>query len=145
MFAFADGSKTSGELVPGMGDGMTVTGTPYDDYYLYGSPGYDSIYGLEGSDSLYGMGANDLLEGGAGYDNLNGGGRDDTLEGGADGDWASYSGTFADYSITYNASTRQYTLVDQVAGRDGTDVVRDVEMFAFADGPKTSGELVPGM
>src|SRR5688572_19798802 len=87
----------------------------------------DKLYGEAGEDTLAGSGGNDLIEGGAGL-----------------GDKAMYFGNFADYTITYNAATRQYTLVHGLVDGDGTDTVRDVEIFQFADGMKTWGEVVPG-
>jgi Ca2+-binding RTX toxin-like protein len=58
------------------------------------------------------------------------------------GDRAILRGNFADYQISYDSATHQYTLVDQAPGRDGTDVIQNVEYFGFADGMKTAGQLV---
>ena len=58
------------------------------------------------------------------------------------GDRMFLRGNFADYTITYDSATHEYTLVDQAPGRDGTDVIKNVENFAFADGMKTAGQLV---
>ncbi|MBG9386899.1 calcium-binding protein, partial [Caenimonas aquaedulcis] len=90
-----------------------------------------------------GTGGNDILAGGADNDTLIGSGGDDTIDGGALADTAYYQGNFADYVITYDAATHEYTIADQFPGRDGTDVVKDVETFNFFDGPKTFGQLVP--
>jgi len=91
-----------------------------------GTSGHDELWGGNEDDILIGHGGDDLLDGGPGND------------------LAVFSGNFSDYAISYDSASHQYTLVDQVAGRDGTDVVQGVEYFAFLDGMHTLGELVPG-
>ena len=54
------------------------------------------------------------------------------LRGGEGTDFAGYVGIYADYSITFDASTSTYTVVDSVAGRDGSDKVTGVEYLTFA-------------
>ncbi|MBG9386900.1 calcium-binding protein, partial [Caenimonas aquaedulcis] len=142
-FNFFDGPKTFGQLVPHAGDGLVLSGTPSNDT-LFGGAGLDSITGSEGNDVLGGMGADDTLLGGDGNDTLIGDEGDDNIDGGAGtSDTAFYRGNFAEYVITYDAATHEYTIVDQSPGRDGTDVVKSVETFNFFDGPKTFGQLVP--
>ena len=85
----------------------------------------------------------DGLIGGEEDDGFSGAGGDDTIEGGAGMDTAIFHGNFSDYAISYDSATHKYTLVDQVAGRDGTDVVHGVESFYFADGMRSLGQLVP--
>lgn len=129
-----------------------------------------SIESLEGSalgDTLTGdAGANQLI-GGDGVDTLNGeplaaasmsrsavtlattssddrlvGGKgNDTIRGGAGNDTAVYSGNFSGYTITYNSATQTFTLTDKTANRDGTDTVREVENFQFADITRTAASL----
>ncbi|MEZ5841019.1 MAG: LamG-like jellyroll fold domain-containing protein [Hyphomicrobiales bacterium] len=49
-------------------------------------------------------------------------------------DVAVFSGNRADYTITYDAGTDTYTIVDNRAGSpDGTDTVTGIETFQFAD------------
>jgi Ca2+-binding RTX toxin-like protein len=143
-FAFADGMRTWGQLVPHVGDGIELTGSEGGEW-LPGGSGFDTIWGLAGSDFLDGQGADDRLDGGDGDDGLSGGDGDDIIEGGAGNDTALLRGYFSDYVIMYDAASHTYTLVDQYAGRDGTDVVHAVENFAFADGMRTWGQLVPHM
>ncbi|HET6224424.1 MAG TPA: hypothetical protein VFE11_19760, partial [Dongiaceae bacterium] len=121
-----------------------IYGDDLVDDVLYGNPESDFIFGYGGNDQLYGDDGGDLLFGDAGDDTLVGGGGDDRIDGGSGlGDRAILRGNFADYQISYDSATHQYTLVDQAPGRDGTDVVTGVEYFNFADGMKTLGELVP--
>src|SRR2546425_439115 len=103
----------------------------------------DVLYGTSDADFIDGQGGNDQLDGGDGDDTLIGGGGDDRIDGGAGmGDRMFLRGNFSDYSISYDSATNQYTLVDQAPGRDGTDIVKGVEFFNFADGVKNFGELV---
>jgi Ca2+-binding RTX toxin-like protein len=85
-----------------------------------------------------------VLEGGDGDDTLNGSQGDDRLEGGNGQDVALYMGAYGEYDISYDSAANQYTIADRMPGRDGTDLVRDVENFHFADGPRTVTQLVPG-
>jgi hypothetical protein len=96
----------------------------------------DTLTGLGGDDSLHGNGGNDMLTGGAG---------NDTIDGGAGTDTAVYSGNIADYTIAYSSTTHSFTVTDDRSGApDGTDTVKNVEVFRFADGTQTydaSGNL----
>lgn len=117
------------------GDGVSLTGTAGADT-LAGGTGWDTLSGAEGADSLSGNEAADRLSGNAGADTLAGGAGDDILDGGADLDRAKYVGAFADYFITYDAVTRQYMVRGDngTAVQDGTDYVKNVEVFEFAGG-----------
>ena len=76
-----------------------------------------TITGVDSNDTLHGTAGNDTLDGGIGTDTL------------------MLSGNQSDYAITYNVSTRVYTVVDQRGGSpDGTDQVKNVENFHFANG-----------
>ena len=111
---------------------------------LHGGAGNDTVGSLDGNDLLYGDADNDSLSGGPGDDTLYGGTGDDTLTGGTgndsldggDGtDTAVFTGNFSDYTIAYDAHSSIYTITDKL-GQDGTDVVKNVEQFQFADGTK---------
>ncbi len=96
-----------------------------------------------GNNSLSGADGNDTLTGGDGNDTLTGGAGVDYLFGGAGTDTAVYSGNRADYSVTYDPGTVTYSIVDLRAGSpDGTDGIRDVEQFAFADGIFAAATLI---
>lgn len=85
----------------------------------------EKIYGTSGNDVLLGTQYTDLLVGGAGNDRI-WGGKSGT-------DTAVWSGKFADYAIVDNGNG-SYTIIDKRSGtNDGTDVVRDVENWKFAD------------
>lgn len=76
-----------------------------------------------------------------GDDTLTGGNGDDYLDGGAGTDTAIFSGNWSDYTITENAGT--YTVIDtRASSPDGTDTVKNVEFFQFADLTKIAAEVV---
>jgi Ca2+-binding RTX toxin-like protein len=102
----------------------------------------NAITGNAGANALSGGAGADTLSGGDGLDTLLGGAGNDSLDGRADQDSAVYTGAFADYVIAYDAATDSFTLADRRAGApDGTDTVRGVEDFVFADGAKTAQQL----
>jgi trimeric autotransporter adhesin len=139
-------------------ENLTLTGTADIngagnglDNMITGNAGANALSGGAGQDSLAGGAGNDSLDGGAGADTLSGGDGQDTLFGGAgndslDGrseqDSAVYGGAVADYTIAYDAASDSFTLTDRrAASSNGTDTVRGVENFVFADGAKTAQQL----
>ena len=102
----------------------------------------DVIWAGGGADTLYGNEGNDLLEGGSGDDFLSGGADDDTIDGGADTDTAQYSGNRSDYTVTDNGDGSITISDTRTDYNDGTDLVRSVEFFEFADGTISFAELV---
>jgi Ca2+-binding RTX toxin-like protein len=131
FFQFADTTKTLAEL--GVTPPAIIIGTPDSDY-LQGDESADTIQGGAGDDTLDGAGGDDGLMGEEG---------DDFLYGEEGEDTAVFSGDFADYTISYDASGGAYVLVDSVPDRDGADEVFDVEFFRFADVTKAVFELIP--
>jgi Ca2+-binding RTX toxin-like protein len=97
-----------------------------------GTNASQTLAGGNQADILSGLGGDDALWGHGGDDILTGGGGNDTLRGGDGSDTAIYTGNRADYTITYNAGTQTFTLVDTRGGSpDGTDTVTGVETFTF--------------
>jgi Ca2+-binding RTX toxin-like protein len=123
------------------------SGTPGDDTPV-GSTGTDSIEGLDGNDSLLGGDGDDTLRGGGGADTLEGGAGEDLIDGGPGRDAARFSGARSEYLVSFvgNLPAPTWVVVDMVAGRDGADVLVDVETLHFADGAFTlaDGEITPG-
>jgi Ca2+-binding RTX toxin-like protein len=169
-FKFADGVRNNvllsvdvGSTFSGTTGNDSLTGTDHNDF-LSGDKGNDTLVGgagndwltggdgsaTDGADDLQGGAGNDFLEGGMGNDTLAGGAGNDTLCGGdgnglltGDGtDTAVFQGNYADYSASYDSATGWYTIVDGIAGRDGTDMVRSVESFEFHDTVRTSAQLL---
>ncbi|WP_225173870.1 MULTISPECIES: M10 family metallopeptidase C-terminal domain-containing protein [unclassified Bradyrhizobium] len=128
-----------------LGNGHYASGNVYNAY-LYngdarsyidnsiGGSGNDAIIGNVVANTLNGAGGNDTITGGAGNDSINGGTGTDT---------AVYSGSRANYLISYDVATQTFTIVDQRSGLpDGTDTAVGVEYFQFTDGTFASSGLV---
>jgi len=92
--------------------------------------GNDIVHGGKGSDTIRGGDGNDIVMGGAGSDRLEGGAGDDLVDGGQGVDTAIYAGAFGQYSVSRTGL--QLSIVDQIAGRDGTDSAT-VERVSFSD------------
>src|SRR5262249_8462508 len=101
-----------------------------------GSAFADKLGGTNGAEDLQGGGGDDLLQGRGG---------NDTLDGGDGNDEAVYSGSRGEYFITFDAATATYVVDDLGQGSaDGTDQVRNVETFVFADGAVSAGSVLDG-
>ncbi|MDB5364474.1 MAG: hypothetical protein JWM77_401 [Rhodospirillales bacterium] len=90
---------------------------------------------LNGDDRIAGGVLNDGLNGFAGNDTLIGGPGNDTIDGGVGWNTAVYAGNKADY--TWQAGDNGTTLLtDTTSGRDGTDMLSNIELLQFKDGVK---------
>ncbi len=107
------------------------------DNQLDGTTGDDLIEGLGGNDTLSGFDGNDTLDGGEGNDLLDGGFGDDSIDGGAGADTAIFAGNRDDYVVTQIDSA-----TISITGPDGTDLVTNVESFAFADMTQSFAEVI---
>lgn len=96
---------------------------------------------MEGDDTVDGRSGDDALRGQSGDDELTGGQGDDVIDGGEGDDIAVFSGNRDEYTVTRNEEGI-YSVSDSVEGRDGSDTVRDIETFRFADGDYAHGEEV---
>lgn len=125
-------------------------GTAFDDI-INGLGGHDDLFGHGGNDELNGSNGRDTLDGGADNDTLNGGGGrdrliggagDDTINGDSGRDTVVFTGNLADYVITQNPDG-SFVVQDMRTGTpDGTDTVRTVERFEFADGTYTDANVL---
>jgi VCBS repeat-containing protein len=102
----------------------TAHGTAPGDLAAIGT---DTITG--GVNSITGSAFGDTLIGDGNSNTFTGGGGNDTIDGGGGGDIAIYSGARSQYTITTNAGVT--TVVDNVAGRDGTDTLTNIEVLQF--------------
>jgi Ca2+-binding RTX toxin-like protein len=136
-----------GNLIPGAttGDGYRLIGTA-DNNLLEGSAGFDYLSGGEGDDVLNGFEQNDTLYGGGGHDLLHAGWGNDVLDGGTGIDTVRLGGYRSDYEVTWNASTKTYTLVN--LGTGFTTTTKGVERFEFSaeywGAAYNWGNLIPG-
>ncbi|HEX4892476.1 MAG TPA: hypothetical protein VFV47_04255 [Hyphomicrobiaceae bacterium] len=116
-FQFADRVATLREFLVAHPTGFILDGQ--------GSAGDDVIHGSAGDDVLRGNGGRDRIWGGKG-------GTDTVV----------FTGTLADYIVTDNANGA-FTVKDtRSSGADGIAVVRDVEVFQFADGSVSHTDLM---
>jgi Ca2+-binding RTX toxin-like protein len=105
---------------PGSG-ASDITATDTFSYTVDGGGIETATVTVTGEDSsstlLYGTSGNDAIDGGTGNDTV------------------VFTGNQSDYSIVYNPNTQAYTVTDLRGGSpDGTDTVRDVANFKFANG-----------
>jgi len=93
----------------------------------------ENLLGTEFADTLTGNSLDNTIKGNRGNDVLKGLGGDDVLYGGDDSDIAVFRGLKNEYSISSTDDGKGLIVHDTVAGRDGTDVVIDIETLQFAD------------
>ncbi len=111
---------------------LTVSGSLATN--VDGNAAGNTINGNAGANVLSGLAGVDFLNGNAGDDTLIGGSGNDTLNGGTGTDTVILSGNFNNYKITYNSSTKAFTLLDNRSGSpDGSDSVSNIEYIQFAD------------
>ncbi|MCK6454263.1 MAG: calcium-binding protein, partial [Alphaproteobacteria bacterium] len=143
-YSFADGGLLTVLVTDGVGgrDGtdllffvevLNFNGTAYDlvngtgaANTLTGDGDRELLLGFAGDDQITGGAGNDVIDGGAGNDTLTGEAGDDTIDGGADSDTAIFLGNYADYVVTFGATTT-------VNGADGIDRLSNVEYLRFDD------------
>jgi len=93
------------------------------------------------ADSLVGFRTDDSIGARAGDDRIRGAGGNDRIDGGAGLDEVAFSGNSADYQIsTANGIT---TVRDNVANRDGTDTLVNVETLRFIGDGSTVSLVAP--
>lgn len=82
---------------------------------------------------------------GAGHDVLRGNAANNYLDGGAGWDNALFLGSYADYGLRYDVLSREYTVQDTVADRDGTDTLLNIEVADFSDFGGNLNDLTPAV
>lgn len=90
---------------------------------------------LTGSADISGTGnafANTLI-GNIGNNVLTGGAGNDALDGGIGRDTAVFSGSRADYDISFDVAAQLFSVTDHLAGRDGIDSLAAIEVLKFSD------------
>ena len=113
---------------------INITGTASDDTLIGSTKAANTMDGGGGNDSLTGGSADDVITGGAGNDTLDG-------KGGTNA--AVYSGNFSDYDIVQNADGSLTVTDTRANSPDGTDTLRNFELFKFADGTHTLADVLP--
>jgi serralysin len=101
----------------------------------------ENATGGAGNDRITGNAVANKIDGGGGNDTVAGGTANDRIEGGAGSDVVTYSGAMADYVVLFHASVGRYSIGDRATGRDGIDVLSNVEQYQFSDGARAAGSL----
>lgn len=141
-FSFLTNTQTlsvdlsQGTVIATIAGGTAQSDTLISIENIIGGSGNDTVIGSAVDNSISGGAGNDSLSGGAGNDILIGGAGDDVLDGGADSDTAVFSGNMADYTFSIDGLNR-LVIIDNVANRDGTDLLTNFEFIRFADGVRT--------
>lgn len=111
----------------------------YFGFLMVGGAGNDTLNGDPFADELQGGEGNDVLNGGLGDDLFIGGAGDDSIDGGsfvfglfAGNDRSQYRGALADYDVEFLPDDT-IRIRDKVSGRDGTDILKGVEVAVFSD------------
>lgn len=85
--------------------------------------------------SVFGNSANNTLTGDPGNNAFTGGAGNDVIDGVAGIDTVNFSGSFTDYSFSYNSTTGILQVVDNRPGSpDGTDQLKGIEYLVFDNG-----------
>lgn len=124
--------------VPGVGTLLGGAGNDYlyaafaGDDRLAGGAGHDTLSGNDGHDRIEGGAGHDVLRAGRGDDTLSGGAGDDRIDGEAGTDRLILTGARADYDLSLSGG--QWVLAHaRGTGRDGVDVIANVEVLQFTD------------
>jgi Ca2+-binding RTX toxin-like protein len=142
--ASAIGPGISGPVQVEDGTGSTDTLVNFERVDIVGGEAGDTLNGSQGDDSISGGGRDSNFDGVLdtdGDDVLRGGAGNDVIDGSLGNDTAIYGSNLSNYTIS--EANGVVTISDGRAGSpDGTDTVRNVESFSFADGTRSLSELL---
>ena len=96
----------------------------------------ENAVGSAQADYIRGSEAQNLIQGGAGNDQLSGMGGNDVIDGGTGTDIVVLRGLAANYTVSREGLG--YRVTDNVAGRDGSDLLTGIETLRFSDGSTVS-------
>ena len=112
--------------------GQPLVQDPLKPYTFTTAPAAQVFKGDEGNNTLLGASTKDWLDGGGGADTLTGGPGNDDIDGGPGTDTAVFSGSASQYAVIYEGGNI-FTVLDTVAGRDGSDTLVNVEFLKFTN------------
>lgn len=109
----------------------------------------DSTLSLSTAGNTYGTYGDDILTGSIFDDAFQPYGGNDQVDGSIGTDQVFYNGRMADFIVTFEAASGRYTVTDKVSGRDGVDLLANIEVLEFYDarvpiGASPGGQVVVG-
>jgi hypothetical protein len=128
-------------IVEAAGAGTDLARVAYNQFIL-GANLENAAYTGAAAFFATGNGLANVITGGAGDDSLMGAGGNDTLNGGGGRDTVRMTGVQADYFFVTLEDGR-LRIADRVAGRDGVDILNDIEVVRFSDGSLLALEPAP--
>lgn len=115
-------------------------GSPAELNWVLGE--IEKVIGTPFGDTILGSDLADVIAGSGGSDEIEGGWGDDVIDGGDGSDVGFYSGNRAQYQIARQSDG--FSLKDlRTESSDGEDLVRNIELFRFADGDVAASDLIP--
>jgi Ca2+-binding RTX toxin-like protein len=121
--------------ITGTDSSDSFTGSMKDEYFDL-KAGDDTVYAGAGDDIVVAGSGNDSVYGGSGADEMKGDAGNDFFDGGSEIDTADYAGSKADYDITFNSTSGEYTITakaNALVAADGADTLINVEFAKFSD------------
>lgn len=127
-------TTTSATQLANLGNGKLAVGNIANALLYEGNLAslIENVIGGSGNDTIIGNVVDNVITGGKG---------NDTIDGGAGIDTAVYSGQLSQYTLVDNGDG-SWSLIDLMSGRDGTDLLRGIELLKFSDGMVALAEAV---
>ncbi|MGL4289615.1 MAG: M10 family metallopeptidase C-terminal domain-containing protein [Phreatobacter sp.] len=138
-------SVLSATQLANLGDGHMARGNVFNALQYNGDVRslIENAIGGSGNDTIIGNSADNVLIGGAGNDTFDGGGGHNTIDGGSGWNTALFHGNLSQYSVSW-LSDGSIQVVDLRSGSpDGTDTIKNIQSFQFADGVYSASALIP--
>lgn len=135
---FIKGGSGHSTLIGGMGSDVLVGGSGHNviiggssKAVIYAGPQGDTIYASDSGSVIHAGGGADTIFGGAGDDVIEVGHGNATIDGKGGINLVSLHGKHGDYQIT--RTVNGYQVADNVAGRDGTVTLSNIQKLNFSD------------
>ncbi len=116
-------------IVGGSGHNTIIGGT--SKAVIFAGPNGDTIYASAGGSVIHAGGGDDHIYGGKSDDVIEAGKGNAVIDGGGGTNIVTLHGKHGDYTITKTATG--YTVADQVAGRDGSLTLTNIQKLNFSD------------
>ncbi len=138
--AIIDLRAATGDTSPTGGGFFSHAVNTYGGFIIAKDSIIENATGGSGADKITGNNVANILTANNGNDTVTGAGGDDALDGGGGSDTAIFSGARSEYTVSESSGV--VTVADKTTGRDGTDTLKNFELFKFSDKTYTLAELV---